>query len=68
MIIIINLGDNKMEAKKKNTGTVAGLTFVGFMFIGISLGLLFNMVAIGCLLGMGVGFLGMGVVYAILKQ
>jgi len=41
--------------KKDNSS----LVFVGFLFLGIAFGMLFSNVAIGTLLGLGAGFLGM---------
>lgn len=57
-----------MDNKMKTTSTIAGLIFVGCMFIGLGLGFYFNMIPIGLFIGMGVGFIGMGIVYAILRQ
>ncbi len=42
---------------QQNTNKIAGIIFVGFMFIGIGAGMAFNKVAIGTLIGMGVGFI-----------
>lgn len=38
---------------------MAGLVFVGFLIIGLGFGLLFNKTAVGVLIGLGLGFLGM---------
>ena len=57
-----------MENKMKTTSTIAGLVFVGSMFVGLGLGLYFHMTVIGLFIGMGVGFLGMGIVYALLRN
>lgn len=54
--------------KKKQTSTVAGVVFVGCMFIGIGLGMLYHRTAIGTMLGMGVGFIAMGLVWAIMSR
>ena len=56
-----------MEEKKKTTPIIAGVTFVGFMFIGLGLGILYNETVIGIMLGMGAGFLAMAAVYAFRK-
>ena len=52
----------------KTTSTIAGLIFVGCMFIGLGLGFYFNMIPIGLFIGMGVGFVAMGITYAILRN
>jgi len=57
-----------MENKKKQTSTVAGLLFVGCIIIGLALGLLLQHVAFGTLIGIGAGFVAMGLTYAFLKQ
>ncbi len=44
--------------RKMNQG-MGGVVFVGSMFLGIGLGLLFDNVAAGTLIGMGAGFLAM---------
>lgn len=54
-----------MQEKIKNKSTVAGVVFTGFLFIGLALGILFGETVVGILLGMGLGFVAMGVIYAI---
>ena len=34
-----------------------GKIFVGFMFLGIGIGMVFNETGPGCLIGMGIGFI-----------
>jgi NhaP-type Na+/H+ or K+/H+ antiporter len=34
-----------------------GKIFVGFMFLGIGIGMVFNETGAGCLIGMGIGFI-----------
>ena len=34
-----------------------GKIFVGFMFLGIGIGMIFNETGAGCLIGMGIGFI-----------
>jgi len=49
-----------METEQiKNPGN---LMFIGFMFIGIAVGLLLNEVAAGSLIGMGVGFIARAII------
>ena len=57
-----------MDEKKQNTSTIAGVVFVGCIFIGLGLGLLYNATATGILLGMGIGFIAMGVIWSYFKQ
>lgn len=57
-----------MENKKKLTSTIAGVVFVGFMFIGMGIGFILNAIGAGILIGMGAGFLAMGLVYAIYRS
>lgn len=57
-----------MEKKKNNSSTIGGVVFVGFMFIGLAIGMLYNNTAVGILLGLGVGFVAMGIVWAIASK
>lgn len=51
-----------MAAKNKNGSSVSGLFFVGCMFIGVGMGFFFGNITVGALVGMGVGFLVMGII------
>jgi hypothetical protein len=57
-----------MENKKKITSTIAGVVFVGFMFIGLGIGFILNAIVAGILIGMGAGFIAMGIVYALYRS
>lgn len=57
-----------MEKKKDNSSTIAGVVLVGCMFIGIGLGMLYHQTAIGVMIGLGVGFIGMGLVWAFMGK
>ena len=52
------------ESNKKNGSNIGGIVFVGCMFIGGGIGMLFHKANVGGALGMGVGFIAMGVVWA----
>jgi len=54
-----------MENKKKTAAIIGGLIFTGCMFIGIGLGFLYYNIVVGSLIGMGTGFIGMAVTYAV---
>lgn len=54
-----------MDKKKNLSSTIAGVVFVGCMFIGLGLGMLYNKTAIGIMIGLGVGFIAMGIVWAL---
>ena len=56
------LVETQMENKSKSSDkwTIAGVAFVGCMFLGIGVGMLFDAAGIGKYLGMGAGFIAMG--------
>lgn len=53
-----------MSTKRDNKSSIGGIVFVGCMFIGLALGMLYNRTSIGVLLGMGIGFVAMGAIWA----
>ena len=46
-------------AKKKDDYERSGVAFVGFLFLGIAAGMLYNQVAVGTMAGLGLGFIAM---------
>ncbi|MBU0953344.1 MAG: hypothetical protein KKA90_02910 [Nanoarchaeota archaeon] len=47
----------RQRAKKEKVSS--GTAFVGFLFLGLAFGILYNQVAVGVLVGLGLGFLAM---------
>jgi len=58
-----------MEKEKRETkvSIVGGLVFVGALMIGLALGIFYDIVAVGTLMGLGVGFVLFGLVWAFTK-
>lgn len=56
------------DKDKKSGSAIGGVVFVGCMFVGAGIGMIFNNVQSGGAIGMGVGFLAMGVIWAIYKN
>ena len=58
-----------MEKKKNKSKieTAGGLVFVGALMIGIGLGIYYGITAVGTLVGLGVGFILFGLVWAFMK-
>ena len=53
----------------ENKGSkVGGLLFVGCMFIGAGIGMLYDNVKVGGAIGMGVGFIAMAIAYLTVKD
>jgi len=46
-----------MQNQNKDNNKIAGYIFVGFMFVGIGIGMAFHKAGIGTMVGMGVGFI-----------
>ena len=52
----------KMEKLKKTTWMNSSLLLPGCMFLGMGIGMLFNATQIGLFIGMGVGFISIGMI------
>jgi uncharacterized membrane protein len=50
-----------MENQDQNYHKVSGVIFVGCMFLGMGIGMIFKQTGIGMFIGMGVGFLASGI-------
>lgn len=53
-----------METQNQNKNKIAGAIFVGCMFIGMGVGMYFDKMTVGVLVGMGVGFLSSAIAKA----
>lgn len=51
-----------MEKHEKETWMSSGLILPGCMFVGMGLGMLFNVTHIGLFIGLGTGFIFIGIV------
>ncbi|MBU0498348.1 MAG: hypothetical protein KKG04_10410 [Candidatus Thermoplasmatota archaeon] len=58
-----------MNEKKDSSkaDTAGGLVFIGSLLIGLGLGIYYNIMAVGLLVGLGVGFILFGLVKAFMK-
>jgi hypothetical protein len=54
--------------KRMHGSSIGSLIFVGCMFIGGGIGMIFHAVEIGGAIGMGVGFIAMGITWALFRQ
>ena len=59
---------NKMEVNKISGTKIGGVVFLGCLFLGGGIGMLFNAEEIGGAIGMGVGSIAMGVIWAYYRQ
>lgn len=50
-----------MNEDKKSVYGISGLIFAGCMFLGMGVGYLFNEQKTGIFIGMGIGFIAMGI-------
>jgi len=55
------------KREKSKSETIGEFVFVGPLMIGIGLGIYINQVAVGALVGLGVGFILFGIVKALMK-
>ena len=56
-------------AKKKSKSDVAGgLVFVGSLMLGIGLGIYYDRASVGTLVGLGIGFILLGLVKVLTKD
>jgi len=53
-----------MEEKKKSGLAIGGVVFVGCIILGAGIGMLYDAVAAGGAIGLGIGFIGMGGIWA----
>ncbi|MGB0391488.1 MAG: hypothetical protein ACPGRC_07450 [Salibacteraceae bacterium] len=56
-----------MSEDKKSSAAIGGVIFVGCMFVGGGIGLFFGRPDVGGSIGMGIGFISMGLVWAAFK-
>lgn len=57
-----------MEENKKSGAAIGGVVFVGCMFIGVAIGMMYDKGQIGGAMGMGIGFLAMGAIWAYYRK
>ena len=57
-----------MEKMNKKSSAIGGVVFVGCMFIGMGLGMYYDNIVIGLMIGMGAGFIAMAVAWALLMD
>ncbi|ESU26258.1 hypothetical protein FLJC2902T_27380 [Flavobacterium limnosediminis JC2902] len=53
-----------METQNQNKNKVAGAIFIGCMFLGMGLGMYFDKMTMGIMVGMGVGFIASAIARA----
>ena len=53
------------EVQKKRAGGASGVIFVGFLILGLAVGLFIGNVVFGLLGGLGVGMVAMGIARAV---
>lgn len=54
--------------KESNAEKIGGVAFIGSIITGTGIGLLVENVAVGSVIGVGVGFLVMAVIWAVVKN
>jgi len=57
--------NKKIKSKLDKAG---GLLFVGSLMVGIGLGIFYGNTAVGTLIGLGVGFILLGLVQVLVKE
>ncbi len=56
------------DNRKKSGSAIGGIVFVGCMFIGAGIGMIYDSQQIGGALGIGVGFISMGAIWAYYRE
>jgi hypothetical protein len=54
----------KIMETQRNNNRIGGAIFVGCMFVGMGIGMYFNKMTVGIMIGMGVGFIGSAIARA----
>jgi len=57
-----------MKKEKSRAENIGGLFFVGSLMIGVGLGIYYNNTAVGALIGLGVGFILLGLAKIFIKK
>lgn len=55
---------NSRKNKAKMGTSIGGVLFVGCMFIGAGIGMMYDAIPIGSAIGMGIGFIAMGIIWS----
>ena len=57
-----------MEEIKKHNDVLSWAVFMGCMFIGMGIGMIFDQAGIGMIIGMGAGYIAEGIIESLRKE